>query len=204
MWRRPPVQAPVLRLEEVLTEAPLPMEFAEWAEPAVETVAAPEPSRPLRNGLPALYLLGVLAAGGWLLAGYLRMAQLMRKARRHKADGVTWCLTPCAVRPFSWGRYVVLSEEEFNESPLVRLHERMHVARRHSIDGTLMQLVKVVQWFNPAAHLLVHELKQLHEYQADRDVCRHPIDTKQYQRLLVKKAVGAHLYALASAFSQPP
>lgn len=98
-----PVQAPVLRLEEVLTEAPLPMEFAEWAEPAVETVAAPEPSRPLRNGLPALYLLGVLAAGGWLLAGYLRMAQLMRKARRHKADGVTWCLTPCAVKPFSWG-----------------------------------------------------------------------------------------------------
>lgn len=99
---------------------------------------------------------------------------------------------------------MVLSEEEFNESPLVRLHERMHVARRHSIDGTLMQLVKVVQWFNPAAHLLVHELKHLHEYQADRDVCRHPIDTKQYQRLLVKKAVGAHLYALASAFSQPP
>lgn len=197
-----PVQEPFLRLEEVLTEAPLPVADV---RPMPEIVPEPVSSswQPMQ-WLPVAYGLGVLVAVTGLLVGYVRFIRLVMRSRRQRAEIVTWCLIPGKVKPCSLGRYVVISEADYGEDSLVALHELIHVARRHFIDNTLMQLVRAVLWFNPAAHLLLHELKQLQEFQVDRDVCRQSVDSRQYQLLLVKKAVGAHLYALASGFSQPP
>lgn len=197
-----PVQEPFLRLEEVLTEAPLPVADV---RPMPEIVPEPvSPSWQPMQWLPVAYGLGVLVAVTGLLVGYVRFIRLVMRSRRLRAEIVTWCLIPGKVKPCSLGRYVVISEADYGEDSLVALHELMHVARRHFIDNTLMQLVRAVLWFNPVAHLLLHELKQLQEFQVDRDVCRQSVDSRQYQLLLVKKAVGAHLYALASGFSQPP
>ena len=49
---------------------------------------------------------------------------------------------------------------------------------------------------------LIHtELKQLHEFEADRGVINQGIDATQYQLLLVKKAVGKKLYTIANGFN---
>ena len=62
-------------------------------------------------------------------------------------------------------------------------------------------MVQVVQWFNPFAWLLGRELKAIHEYEADEAVICQGIDAKQYQQLLVIKAVGNRLQLLANTLN---
>ncbi len=151
-----------------------------------------------------IYCLGAIILLTVYLTGYWRLMQMIKRSQHHSVDGVTWCLVTETIKPFSWERYAIITETDFRINPLVALHERMHILHRHFVDNTLMQLVAVLHWFNPAVRLLWKELKLIHEYQVDRDVILQNIDVKQYQLLMVQKAVGAHIYAQASGFSQQP
>jgi len=57
-------------------------------------------------------------------------------------------------------------------------------------------------WYNPLSWLIRYELKQNHEFEADRNVLRQGIDESDYQLLLVKTAAGEHRYKLANQFNQ--
>ena len=57
------------------------------------------------------------------------------------------------------------------------------------------------QWFNPASWLLKQELQNIHEYEADESVIREGVNARQYQLLLIKKAVGTRLYSMANSFN---
>ena len=64
-----------------------------------------------------------------------------------------------------------------------------------------METTLLLQWFNPTVWLLKRELRDIHEYQADKGVLSQGIDATKYQLLLVKKAVGSSLYTLANSFN---
>ena len=53
--------------------------------------------------------------------------------------------------------------------------------------GRFARVFAVVQ---PAMWLLRVELRAVHEYEADEQVLRCGVDAKDYQMLLIKKAVG--------------
>ncbi|MDE5759677.1 MAG: TonB family protein, partial [Bacteroides sp.] len=57
------------------------------------------------------------------------------------------------------------------------------------------------QWFNPASWLLKQELQNIHEFEADETVIKEGVNAKQYQLLLIKKAVGTRLYSMANSFN---
>jgi len=104
--------------------------------------------------------------------------------------------------PFSWMRYIAISEKDYSESGKeIITHELAHISRKHSIDLLLAESVKIIHWFNPAAYLLKQELQNIHEYEADEAVINKGIDAKQYQLLLIKKAVGDRLYTIANSFN---
>lgn len=48
-------------------------------------------------------------------------------------------------------------------------------------------MILLLQWLNPAVWLLKRELRDIHEYQADKGVLNQGIDATKYQLLLVKK-----------------
>ena len=80
-------------------------------------------------------------------------------------------------------------------------HEQAHIRLRHSWDLLLAQACIVVQWFNPAAWLVKQELQNIHEYEADEAVLASGVNAKEYQLLLIKKAVGSRLYSLANSLN---
>ena len=65
----------------------------------------------------------------------------------------------------------------------------------------MAQLVAVFQWYNPAAWLMREELKAVHEYQADSGVISSGVNPREYQMLLIKKAVGARFPSLANSLN---
>lgn len=104
--------------------------------------------------------------------------------------------------PFSWMRYIVVSENDMTEDGRdILIHELSHIRMGHSRDLILTDLLILFQWFNPAAWLMKQSIQQVHEFQADDAVLKAGINAKQYQLLLIKKAVGTRRYSMVNSFN---
>ncbi len=170
---------------------------------------APEPALPAARPFPWKNLVGVLFVTGaaatflhtlWSLGAVVRV---IRRGRRERLDdGTILVRLPQRVTPFSWGRYIVISEEDLADNGAAILaHERAHARLHHSVDLLVTDLAGCLQWFNPAMWLLRRELRAIHEYEADAAVLAGGVDAKSYQMLLIRKAVGGRWYSVANSFN---
>ena len=169
----------------------------------MQTVVQEEAAFPWREWLVAVYLLGIfffLLRNLWSL---VRMLYLIRHSRcRQMENGICLVIHQAGFAPFSWMKYIVISQTDLDENGTdILTHEEAHIRNRHSWDLLLVEFCIWLQWFNPAAWLLKQELQNVHEYEADEAVLRQGIDAKRYQMLLIKKAVGARLYSIANSFN---
>ena len=189
------VQQTILTIEQILTLAD--------HVPQTEVEVLPS-SIPL--WLPVLlciYLLGILFFLGRNLYSLSHMLQLLHGGRQEKLEkGITLIIHDKNIAPFSWMKYVVISEKDLQENGKeILIHEMAHVHNRHSIDLLISDICIIFQWFNPTSWLLKQELQNIHEYEADETVIRQGVNAKQYQLLLIKKAVGTRLYSMANSFN---
>ena len=179
------------------------------AEPAAEVVPAPRAGVPWAQMLLLMYVAGVVffvLRGGYSLC---RLLALLRSARREDVGGyVPGCRGVCLlvhdgeIAPFSWMSYIVISRKDLQEDGrAILLHELAHIRHGHSWDLLLADVCITLQWFNPAAWLLKQELQAVHEYEADEAVLASGVNAKEYQLLLIKKAVGTRRYSLANSFN---
>lgn len=152
----------------------------------------------------AIYMIGVAffaCREAWSLLCLRRMIRGGRVAEC--ADGVKTVVAKGDVSPFSWMGNIIISEKDYRDRPeYILLHERAHIAGRHSFDILLCDLLIVFQWFNPAAWLLKAELQSVHEYEADRRVLSSGVNASEYQLLLIRKAVGDKLFSMANNLTQ--
>lgn len=154
--------------------------------------------------LSAIYLTGLVVC---LLYKIYDLIQLLRFIPR----GCLWTLKEngihvhCHVHDiasFSWMNHIVISEKDYEENGNnILLHEQAHIACGHSWDVLWLSLVEAIQWFNPFIWMLSKEIQDIHEYEADLTVLRKGINAKNYQLLLIKKAVGSSSYAFANSFN---
>ena len=144
--------------------------------------------------------LAVLIKNLWSMlsiARLLRSSNSMSGSRRAKIHILDKELTP-----FSWMGHIVLSRKDFEENGSVIItHERAHIRLGHSIDNLLMLPVLLLQWFNPAVWLLMRDLREIHEFEADESVLASGVNAKEYQLLLIKKAVGKRYYSIANSLN---
>ena len=80
-------------------------------------------------------------------------------------------------------------------------HERGHIRQRHTLDLLLVDTLTALQWFNPAMWMLRQDLRAIHEYEADAAVLSQGINMRQYQYLLIQKAVAACGYSVANGIT---
>ena len=150
------------------------------------------------------YVAGILFLIGRHIASLVHLFGLLRRGRMQRLDdGIRLYLLPQSdIAPFSWMKYIVISEADYRENGhQIVAHEQAHISNRHSWDLLLVEVCLLAQWFNPAAWLFRQELQNIHEYEADDTVLRRGINAKEYQLLIIKKAVGARLYSLANSLN---
>ncbi|WP_430974216.1 M56 family metallopeptidase [Sunxiuqinia rutila] len=103
---------------------------------------------------------------------------------------------------FSFGRYILISQYDYEtNSEAIITHERSHISLGHFYDLMLMELAKIIFWFNPLIYRLARDLKEIHEFQADHNTLHSGIDATQYQLLIIQKCVGHQKFALANSFN---
>ncbi|MDM8209175.1 TonB family protein [Bacteroides gallinaceum] len=177
----------------------------EWwlAQDVLPEYGTQEAAFPWAGFVVLLYFAGMLATFFWHVASAFRMFRLLDGAKREQlSDGSVLVLHRREAPPFSWMKFVVMSEKDWRENgKVILLHEEAHVRLYHSYDLLFAGLLACVQWFNPAVWWLRRELQAVHEYEADEAAVCGGADAKEYQLLLIKKAVGARLYSLANSFN---
>ena len=183
---------------------------------AAEAMAEEVPGMPAEQGVAgwiqaalALYLAGIVFFAFRNVCSLGRLLLLLKSGKRvsireyvDTTDEVRLLIHEKDIAPFSWMKYIVLSRKDLEENGReILIHELAHIRNRHSWDLLVADICIFFQWFNPASWLLKQELQNIHEYEADAMVLREGVDAKQYQLLLIKKAVGTRLYSMANSFN---
>ena len=150
-----------------------------------------------------IYIAGVAVAAAASIVTWVRLSRIIASGEKRAADGYTLILVDRTdIAPFSWRRYIVMSQADYDSAgPMITAHEREHLRLHHWLDLLAAQAVAVVMWYNPVAWLMREELKTVHEYQADECVLRSGVNAREYQMLLIKKAVGARFPSLANSLN---
>jgi len=110
-------------------------------------------------------------------------------------EGFNLIFTDRTDNAFSFLGYIFINPLKFNdeEKRLIIEHEREHIRHFHSIDLILIELLIVMQWFNPFAYIARRKLIEIHEFIADNGVIRNGADPHSYQTLLLSVVTSSCL-----------
>ena len=191
------VQQAMLSIEQLLLMAesePTPVEVGAVQEtPAISWVQI----------VLLVYLAGILFLVCRNIYSLICLFRLVHSGKHEKLEkGVTLVVHNQEIAPFSWMKYIVISRKDLEENGReILIHEMAHIHHRHSVDLLVADICIFFQWFNPGAWLLKQELQNVHEYEADETVINEGVNAKEYQLLLIKKAVSTRLYSMANSFN---
>jgi TonB family protein len=111
---------------------------------------------------------------------------------------------------FSFLNHIVLNHTDYEHNfDTILSHELAHVRQRHSWDILLVEVLRVLLWFNPVLILYKKSLQQVHEYLADREVCAWEAtpgaaaSRDRYAEFMVSYALGTSVTLLANNFLNP-
>ena len=195
----------VITIHEVVTipavqSAPQVMESA-----TIGTMAAvAEVSEPIwPYVICAVFAIGALGVLLMAVVSIAKVICIIRSGEHHTLESSeTLVITDAEIAPFSWMKYIVLSREDYeNGYSQILTHEKAHIALKHSWDVLFVDMITALQWFNPAMWMLKADLRAIHEFEADDAVLRSGADVKEYQYLLIRKAVSKSGYSVANSFN---
>lgn len=179
--------------------------FVTGSQPAAAGIAASAGAAtqgPELN-LPVILLVLLCAGAVFFLLRLLFRVYFLYRTRRMarlvNAGDVKLYHLPGCTAPFSFYNAIYLDTTRYDASELESIlqHELVHVSQKHTLDVLVAECICIVQWFNPAAWMLKHAIKQNLEFIADDQVLRKGINRKGYQYLLLKVS-GAIPHSLAT------
>ena len=174
-------------------------------EIVVETASRPHFS--LWQILGGLYLIGVGVMTLLFLVKLGKLVVMIARSPKEKREGYTAVFMSKVPEPvegpqqgsFSFLRYAFFPNADV--SPDIVRHERSHIAHHHSADILFVELIMILQWFNPFIYRYKKELQSLHEYQADRDVVATGVDKRNYMMLILQQCTAADFSGMSNNFS---
>ena len=136
---------------------------------------------------------GVTAAASIVLIvlNIIRIYRLRRGARLTRMEDWTLAESGKIQTPFSFLRTVYMG---FNYSPserrMILSHEASHVRHRHSYERLVLSFLRSLLWFNPFLWIAEKDLKEVQEWEADRDVLNEGNDLTLYRTAIFKQLFG--------------
>lgn len=189
---------------------PLHHEMIEIGMPMALVEGQSQPVRSVSAGINWQLIVAYIYIIGVVVTALVKLYQLaMLYLTIHKGilwkdniDGTTIYCHANNIVPFSWFNAIVISEQDYRLNAVEIIgHELGHIRHHHSWDICLVNIVEIIQWMNPLAWILASSLRNVHEYEADDAVLRSGVNARQYQTLLIRKAVGSSSYTFANSFN---
>lgn len=155
----------------------------------------------------SLLLVYALGAGLFLTRFIFHMVKLffvIKKYGVQRINGVKIVSVDKEFSPFSFLNYIFINNRKTPEKNMRRIiaHESIHIKQLHTFDILIIELVTIVQWFNPFVWPYKKSLQETHEYLADFGVIAQGFSPAKYQLLMFEQHVGLKLFEFANNFKQ--
>ncbi len=155
-----------------------------------------------RTVLLFIYLTGVFISLLLFVYSIFSVLQLFRKSRKTTLSGIQVMIHNADIPAFSFRKRILISRHDYEtNAEAILTHELSHIRHGHFYDLMLMELVKIIYWFNPLIYRMGRDLKDIHEFQADEHTLNSGVDSTKYQLLIIQKCVGHQSFALANSFN---
>ncbi len=107
--------------------------------------------------------------------------------------------------PFSFFSWIFIHTEKHSDEELkqILLHEQTHVHQRHSLDVMLVEIVRILFWYNPIVWLMKRDITINLEYLADNAVLQEGINTREYQYHLLQLTYHETAVQIVNNFNVP-
>lgn len=149
-----------------------------------------------------IYLAGITVVLLRLLFQTWKIIRKLKETGYEQTGSVKLVRTSDYASSFSFFSYVFVNPSTAtSEMEVIMNHEREHIQQRHWLDLLLVELICMVQWFNPFAWIYVHLVRQNHEYLADEKALQRTVDPVIYQAALLNQLLGAPVFSLTNSFS---
>src|SRR4030042_6722954 len=202
---------PFLRIENLFTlsgTTVIPSFFMDYGEDAVITASSSSGignfKKILTDTALLIYFSGVVFLVVRLICQMIRLFRLSKKYPVTKRNGIGLINVNEEIAPCSFFRYIFINRSMQTDEELEKivLHENAHVKNMHFIDLILFGLAGILHWFNPGMWLFERSIREVHEYEADREVLRQAPDRLRYQATLVNQVTGIEVFKFANSFSK--
>lgn len=172
---------PVLAFIAPLLRIPAPSnaaaELFRYNLPMVEVSETPIEASQF-HWLEILAIVYAVVASFFLLRLLIQLTRISIMRMGERLDGIS--IFEISGSSFSFFSRIYLNNNLDAESrKMILAHEKIHVNQWHSADVIWAEMVSAVLWINPATWLIKNELKQTHEFIADRETLRQ-FSEKEY------------------------
>ncbi len=189
----------------IYKEIPFQLNISDYIKTSFTSTAANVNDTPVTDYVTILrYIpaLGSLIMLWAVLYKHAKISMLLKNATSCEYAGLKIRKTAKSVIPFLYYRSIVVpGSMPTDEMDIVIKHEYRHYKLGHYVDNFLFQVFQIVFWMNPFIYLLRKDLKQVHEYQVDREMIKSGIDASLYKLTLIKFSVGYQKFAVANGLT---
>jgi len=142
--------------------------------------------------LSIIYISGFVFFTLHLFTKLSRIYYLYARFPKVQYNGFRTVLVDSNISPFTFFSILFLSRSDYESGNITEMviHEKAHKEQLHSLDVILLELVTIIQWYNPFIWLTRMALKSEHEFLADSKVLEKGYNKVAYQTLLFEKSLG--------------
>ena len=150
-----------------------------------------------------VYFTGMLIFLFRFLSQLVQLIILSRRFGIKRHNGLNIVSVDRGYSPFSFFNLIFLDERAIPHEILESIlkHESVHIQQKHTLDLFLMEILIILQWFNPLAWLAGREMKSIHEYLADEGVLQTGISRSLYQQMILNETMGIQVNNLTNNFN---
>jgi hypothetical protein len=151
------------------------------------------------NALWAVYIVGISVLALLLVIKLFKLVNLTTSGKRLIDNKYKLIDVEDADTAFSFFNYLFIGTKTSASDIIIR-HELVHIRQKHSFDIVFIEVIKIINWFNPVIYLLQISLKTVHEYIADEQTAAHETDALAYSSFLVNNAYGLNGPSVTHSF----
>jgi len=170
----------------------------------VQIVSKPEPAWGIREIVLLIYFSGLAITLFRLVYQSIYIHVISKMSRTITKGKHTIVLVEKEITPFAYFSKIFIPALKMEETTFesILAHEKSHLKQYHYLDLFLIEVVTIVQWFNPIVWLYERSVKEVHEYMADDEVLKQGVSKGNYQALLVNQALGGPVFTISHQFNQ--
>ena len=148
------------------------------------------------------YLSGLFFVLSLIIKQCISVLRAIKKSETVAFNSVKLIRSADYASPFSFFSWVFVNPSITDvETKEIVNHELVHIRQKHWFDLLLIELLCMLQWFNPLVWIYIRLIKQNHEYLADEAALQQTPDPAVYRATLLNQIVGSPVISLTNSFN---